>query len=123
MIEMETSDAVVHTLRAAGARFGFVFGSQATGLARPDSDLDVAAYWGGDAPDIWTLPMPRGVDLVVLDTAPLEIAGRVALQGRLLFDDDPEARVGWQAQKRLEYLDEEWLQRELDRSFVESRRG
>jgi predicted nucleotidyltransferase len=123
MIPMEETEEIVDALRRAGARFGFVFGSRAEGRSRPDSDMDIAAYWGSDAPDPWRVPLPGNVDLLVLDTAPLELAGRVALRGRLLFDDDPETRVGWQAQKRLEYLDEEWLQVELDRSFVESRHG
>jgi uncharacterized protein len=123
MIAMAGTDEIVDALRAAGARFGFVFGSRAEGRSRPDSDIDIAAYWGSHAPDPWRVPLPRAVDLLVLDTAPLELAGRVALRGRLLFDDDPETRVRWQAQKRLEYLDEEWLQIELDRSFVESRHG
>jgi uncharacterized protein len=37
--------------------------------------------------------MPPGVDLLVLDHAPLELAGRVAARGRLIFDDDPVSRV------------------------------
>lgn len=94
-------------LRAAGARFGFVHGSRAgTEDARPDSDLDVAAWWGVDPPDTWDVPMPAGVDLLVLDTGPLWLIGRVAQYGRLLFDDDPSARVSWQADTRLRYLDE-----------------
>jgi hypothetical protein len=50
--------------------------------------------------------VPESVDLVVLDTAPLWLAGRVAQYGRLLFDDDPAARVAWQADTRLRYVDE-----------------
>lgn len=96
----------IEALRAAGARFGFVFGSRAEGEARSDSDLDVAAWWGAAAPDGWDVPLAPGVDLVVLDTAPLWLAGRVALHGRLLFDDDPPARVAWQADTRFVYLDE-----------------
>lgn len=65
--------------------------------------------------------MPEGVDLVVLDGAPLELAGRVALHGILLLDDDPPARVRWQAQTRLIYLDEEDRQRRLDRVFLAGR--
>jgi uncharacterized protein len=34
------------------------------------------------------------MDLVVLDTAPLSLAGRIAQEGRLLFDDDPPTSVG-----------------------------
>jgi hypothetical protein len=63
------------------------------------------------------------VDLLVLDAAPLELAGRVALHGRLLFDDDPPARVRWQAQTRLIYLDEEWRQRWITDLFLEAHRG
>ena len=40
---------------------------------------------------------------------PLWLAGRVAQHGRLLFDDDPPARVTWQAETRLMYLDEATL--------------
>jgi uncharacterized protein len=50
--------------------------------------------------------LPTGVDLVVLDTAPLWLAGRITQESRLLFDDDPRARVRWQADTRLRYLDE-----------------
>lgn len=38
-------DAVTAVLREAGASFALVFGSRARGDARPDSDLDVAAWW------------------------------------------------------------------------------
>lgn len=100
-------EAVIAALRRAGARFAFVHGSRAgAGAVRPGSDLDVAARWGADPPAPWEVELPAGVDLVVLDTAPLWLAGRVALHGRLLFEDDPSARVAWQADTRLVYLDE-----------------
>lgn len=111
----------VEVLRAAGARFAFVFGSAAEGGSTAASDLDVGAWWGEEAPAPWDVPVPAGVDLLVLDEAPLEIAGRVALRGRLLFDDDPPARVGWQATTRRIYLDEEDRQRRLDDEFLRSR--
>lgn len=47
------------------------------------------------------------MDLLVLDSAPLELVGRVAQHGVLLFDDDPPARVRWQAQTRKVWLDEQ----------------
>jgi len=99
--------AVIEGLRAAGARFALVHGSRAGGQRpRPDSDLDVGAWWGTGAPDSWEVRLPGCVDLVVLDTAPLWLAGRVAQYGQLLFDDDPAARVAWQADTRLRYVDE-----------------
>lgn len=113
---------ILQALRAAGARFAFLHGSQVAGTARSGSDVDVAAWWGAEAPAAWEVDLPDGVDLLVLDGAPLELAGRVALHGRLLFDDDPAARVRWQARTRLRYLDEEFRQRELDRIYFQGRR-
>jgi len=45
----------------------------------------------------------------------------VALHGVLVFDDDPPARVTWQANVRVRYLDEEDRQRRSDRDFFASR--
>lgn len=93
-------------LRAAGARFAYVHGSRATGLARPGSDLDVAAFWGSFAPASFEVDVPPGVDLLVLDSAPLELRGRVAERGVLLFEDDVAARVHWEAMTRKIWFDE-----------------
>ena len=116
-------EEVLTALRRAGARFAFVHGSRAQGTPRQDSDLDVAAWWDRDAPAPWEILLPPGADLLVLNEAPLELAGRVALHGTLLFDDDPPARVRWQAQTRLLYLDEEDRQRGLDSVFFAGRRA
>ena len=98
---------VIDALRAAGARFALVHGSRAGGEpSRPDSDLDVGAWWNGTAPAAWEVTLPGYVDLVVLNDAPLWLAGRIAQYGRLLFDDDPPQRVRWQADTRLRYVDE-----------------
>lgn len=114
-----TEAEVTEILRAAGARFAFVFGSVAAGTDRPDSDLDVAAWWRGEPPAPWKVGLDlERVDLLVLNTAPLELAGRVALHGRLLLDDDPPARVRWQVDTRIEYLDHEPLQKQLDRIAI-----
>ena len=99
---------VVDALRASGARFALLHGSRADerGRPRPDSDFDVGAWWGDDPPDAWDVELPAEVDLVVLDRAPLWLAGRIAQYGSLLFDDDPSHRVAWQADTRLRYLDD-----------------
>lgn len=81
-------------------------GSRATGTHRPDSDLDVAAWWADEPPASFEVLLPSGVDLTVLNSAPLELAGRIALDGHLLFDDEPAARVRWVATTRKIYLDE-----------------
>lgn len=114
-------DLVVAALRAAGARFALIFGSHARGEARVDSDLDVAAWWPSVAPQPWEVDLPAGVDLVVLQaTLPLELAGRIALEGEVLFDDDPPARVEWVARTRKIWLDERPRFEASHREFLEA---
>jgi predicted nucleotidyltransferase len=96
----------IAVLRSAGARFAYLHGSRASERFRPDSDIDIAAYFGDQPPNAFDILMPPGVDLLVLDHAPLELAGRVAARGRLLFDDDPVCRVRWEATTRKIYFDE-----------------
>lgn len=99
--------ATVGALRAAGACFAFVHGSGEAGTHRRDFDVDVAAWFDGHDPALWTIGgLPVGGDLLVLDRAPLELAGRVALHGVLPLDDNPVARVRWLALTRKIYLDE-----------------
>jgi predicted nucleotidyltransferase len=96
----------VDALRQAGAQFGYLHGSRATGSRRPGSDVDIAAYFGDRPPESFEVLLPPGVDLLVLDHAPLELAGRVAAGGKLLFEVDPVARVRWEATTRKIYFDE-----------------
>lgn len=115
---------IVAVLRGAGARFGLLHGSRVTGLPRVDSDVDVAAWWPDDPPPAFEVLLPPGVDLVVLNSAPLELAGRIALDGRVLFDDDPPARVRWTATMRKIYADEQPRLWRSHHEFVEAlRRG
>ncbi len=117
-------DEVVEALRRAGAVFALLHGSRAAGTHRPGSDLDVAAWWGASAPQSFEVDLPDGVDLLVLDRAPLELAGRVARDGVVLFDDDPPARVRWVATTRKIYFDEQPRLLRGHREFAESlRRG
>lgn len=111
---------VVESLRSAGALFAFVFGSHARGDARPDSDLDVAAFFGGAIPASFEVLTPSGTDLLVLNTAPLELAGRVALEGELLFDDSPTERITWLATTRKIYADEQPRLNRAHREYAEA---
>jgi hypothetical protein len=78
-----------------------------------------------DTPEAFEILLPAGVDLVVLNGAPLELAGRIALHGRLLFESDPAARVVWEATTRKIYLDELPRLNRAHREFAEAvlRRG
>jgi predicted nucleotidyltransferase len=115
---------IIDILRDAGAVFAFIHGSTVRGTAQADSDIDVAAWWASDAPPSFEVLLPPRVDLLVLNGAPLELAGRVAVEGVLLFDDDPAARVHWVAQTRKIYFDELPRIERSHREFLESlRRG
>lgn len=108
----------VAALREAVARFAYLHGSRSTGRHHPDSDIDLAACFGTAPPNSFDVLLPPGVDLLILDTAPLELAGRVAVGGKLVFDDDPVARVRWEATTRNIYFDELPRIRRAHREFA-----
>ncbi|HEX6254281.1 MAG TPA: nucleotidyltransferase domain-containing protein [Euzebyales bacterium] len=112
-------DRVRATLRAHGVTFALVFGSHATGRARGESDVDLAV-WSDRPLDDWTLrgELPDAVDLVDLRTAPQDLAGRVALEGHVVLDDDPRTRIRWQADTRKRHLDEAFRREQFRRDFV-----
>ena len=76
----------------AGADFAYVFGSQARGGATDRSDVDMAVHFPGEAPAAFEIDVPSGVDLLVLNDAPLAIKGRVSTEGVLLFQKDESAQ-------------------------------
>jgi len=83
--EAMTAQAVA-VLRQAGARFAYLHGSRVTGRYRPESDIDIAAYFGGQPPRSFDVLLPHGVDLLILDDAPLEL-DRVLRLLRSITDD------------------------------------
>ena len=109
MGEISAADVIaeaVSVLRQAGARFAYLHGSRAAGRQTQVSDIDIAAYFGDEPPEAFDVLLPPRVDLLVLDRAPLELAGRIAVTGELLFEDDPVSRVRWEATTRKIYFDE-----------------
>ena len=114
------TSALVASLCEHGASFALVFGSRSRGDARADSDLDVGAWFPADPPQAWDIEVPAGVDLVVLNHAGTELAGRIALEGTILFDDDPAARVRWVADTRKIWLDERPRFERAHREFLEA---
>lgn len=116
-------DEAVALLRAAGARFVFLHGSRAKGTERARSDVDVAALFDDEVDEAELRSrLPAGVDFLVLDRAPLELAGRVALHGRLLAEDDAARRVEWQAMMRKIFLDERFRVDRARADFAEAQR-
>ena len=112
-------EVVRATLRRHGVAFAFVHGSYAHGTASAGSDVDLAV-WAPEPIDAWVLggELPDVVDLLDLAGAPEPLAGRVAMDGVLVLDDDPPARVRWQADTRKRYLDEAPRRDRFRRDFI-----
>jgi len=117
---MELREGTINALRAKGALFAYIFGSVARGDHTATSDLDIAALFPEPAPQAFEVTLPAGVDLLVLNSAPLEIKGRIALDGTLLFEDDQVARVRWESTTRKIYLDERYRIERSHREFLET---
>jgi predicted nucleotidyltransferase len=85
-----------------GVLFAYLFGSAATGTRTPRSDVDLAVFVSDDADrHAARLAVARAasrqlgtdaVDVVLLNTAPVSVAGRVLGTRRVLLDRDPYAR-------------------------------
>lgn len=109
-------DELIERLRAAApaalddepVAFALLHGSHASGAPGPRSDVDVAVHLtaGSDGVDALALRLRVAgaleralgsgpVDVLVLDGAPLALAGRVAQHGVVVHDADPAARVRW----------------------------
>jgi len=104
--------------RAVGTRpdvvFAYVFGGAASQL-RPLSDVDVAVYLD-EAVDpfegrlkaigaVTTHLGTDGVDVVVLNTAPTALAGRILQSRQVIYDRDPFRRHRFESLVLREFFD------------------
>lgn len=117
---------------ATPALFAYLFGSQATGRTHAWSDVDVAVYLE-PAADRWhtldltldligrfeTAAHVGNVDLVVLNTAPLRLVGRIIQQRIVLYSRDEAARARFESLSLRQFFDFEIHARQLDQSFLE----
>lgn len=109
--------------------FAYLFGSRATGTARPDSDIDVAVYVVETEPartylDL-SLRLARRLEsgagvgpieaLVVLNDAPLPLAGRIRRQRRVIYSRDEPARIRYESRIARLFNDFELQASERDR--------
>lgn len=107
----------------------YLFGSRARGDARPDSDIDIAVLLSPSA-DVDTLEVSLRVagrleDLarpgasveaaVVLDEAPLPLAGRVLRDRVVLFSRDESHRVEYEVATMMRFLDFDVMDRRFAR--------
>lgn len=102
--------------RVPGLAAAYLFGSTARGAAGPGSDIDIGLlYETAPAPALSAQPLlakaelesllGRYVDLVVLNTAPVDLVHRVLSEGLLLLQPKPSSRIAFEVRARNEYFD------------------
>lgn len=112
--------------------FAYLFGGLATGVQKPLSDVDIAIFLNPECVDAETkldliglLTDTLGtdeVDLVVLNTAPISLVGRILKQKKLLADNQPFKRHQFESLKMREFFDFRRLEQViLDRRFAGGR--
>ena len=94
----------------------YLFGSFGRATAGPASDIDVAILGSGHSPSNIDSPalalendlerlIGRSVQVVVLNSAPVDLVHRVLRDGRLVFEGDRSARIAFEVKSRNEYFD------------------
>lgn len=99
-----------------GIAAAYLFGSFGRGTADVRSDVDVAALYSEHPPSTLDSPalalendlerlIGRSVQVVVLNSAPVDLVHRVLRDGRLVFEGDRSARIAFEVKSRNEYFD------------------
>lgn len=123
-------------LKAHGVLAVYLFGSRAQGQEGPLSDYDYAVltkdggHGRGDELysilyDVFGEISPRtldndAIDIVFLQDTGLELRFHVIRYGVVLFDDDPGARLDFEAQTTLLYCDYRPLLDRFDRTILQT---
>lgn len=114
----------------------WLFGSRATGHARPASDVDLAVLTADDETSLGLLGQAAlageledlfgvRVDVVDFRRAPLELRARIVTTGRLLQSDDEPLRVRTVVLTQSRWEDVRPAVREMDQAYLSAvaRRG
>lgn len=105
----------------------FLFGSQASGRGRPQSDHDLAVLLAARSPD-WEMVrrlqldleeiLRTEVDLVVLDDASPVVAMQVLQQGRLLDCRDAQALENFTVRTLTDYADLKFTRAPIEKRLL-----
>ncbi len=114
--ETETRLREFFSTRPCGLVAAYLFGSVGRGTPGPQSDIDVAILYLASPPAKLDSPaltlegdlerlLGRPVQVVVLNSAPVDLIHRVLRDGRLLFESSRSARIAFEVKARNEYFD------------------
>lgn len=113
--------------------FAYLFGSQVRGGAVADSDIDVAVLVGSGSDRETPQPVATAIrlagrlerklatgpiEVVVLNGAPLPLAGRVVAEGRPFYSTDEPRRVGYESLIFRQFADFDLMATALDRDLI-----
>jgi predicted nucleotidyltransferase len=118
----EDGNRVIETLRrhfreaGDGVVAAYLFGSHGRGRPRPDSDVDVGLLFCDEPPSGLAGPaataeeelerrLARPVEVITLNTAPVDLVHRVLRDGVLVCERDPSARIRFEVAARRAYFD------------------
>ncbi len=106
-----------------GVVFAYLFGGAATGAIRPLSDVDLAVYFDeGLSPTearltaIGTATRHLGteeVDVVVLNSAPTALVGRILMTRKVILDRHPFTRHRFESRMLREFFDFRFFEQRL----------
>ena len=113
---LERVPAAISALQgSADVVFAYLFGGLARGKVRPLSDVDMAVYLAASADPVAAKISlfdqltdaleTTELDLVLLNSAPTSLAGRILTDRVVLVDKDPFVRHRYESLARRQYFD------------------
>src|SRR6188768_57153 len=117
-MDVRQIEVIVNTRLGADERVAavYLFGSQARGTPHARSDIDLAMLFVATPPatlrgqpfelqaELSAL-LGEPVDIVVLNTAPVDLVHRILRDGRILLERDRSRRIAFEVQARNRYFD------------------
>jgi len=118
VMDVRQLEAVIGTKLGADDRVAavYLFGSQARGTPHARSDIDLALLFVS-TPPATLLGQPfelqaelsallgKHVDIVVMNSAPVDLVHRILRDGRILLERDRSRRIAFEVQARNQYFD------------------
>lgn len=121
------SPELAEVFAAHGVAVAYLVGSRADGTATAASDHDVAVLLASPEPALdatvrltadLAAELGTSVDVIDLDRASLELRGRVAETGRLLYSTDEVRRVRFEVDARMRWVEFRPVLRDATRAYL-----